>query len=98
MTVFFAPIDEENTLLYVRFWQHLATWPVIGKVMCELANLFNRIIVRQDKRVVITQQPLKSALRMGEKLVLGDSPIIAYRRRRAALKAATSNPEEALSS
>ena len=40
------------------------------------------IITWQDKRVVLRQRPLKTGLRMGEKLIAGDNPIIAYRRQR----------------
>ena len=43
------------------------------------------IILRQDKRVVITQQPKKSALKMDEVLIMGDKPIIEYRIRREEL-------------
>ncbi len=50
-----------------------------------LGSLGNRVIVRQDKRVVITQEPKKTALKMGENLVQGDRPIVAYRRRREQL-------------
>lgn len=46
----------------------------------------NRKILGQDKRVVITQHPKKTALRMEEKLIQGDRPIIEYRRRRPALQ------------
>jgi len=35
--------------------------------------------------VVVTQTPKRSYLQMGEKLIQGDSPIIAYRRRREEL-------------
>lgn len=78
----FAPIDEANTMLYLRFYQRFLRVPVLDKLFCHLSNLGNRIIVRQDKRVVTTQEPKKSALAMGEKLFQADSPIVAYRRRR----------------
>jgi hypothetical protein len=32
---------------------------------------------------VLTQQPRKSSLKMGERLVPGDQPIVAFRRYRA---------------
>jgi hypothetical protein len=43
--------------------------------------------------VVVTQQPKRSALRMGERLIQGDRPIVAYRRRRAELLAAGRSEE-----
>lgn len=47
----------------------------------------NLLIERQDKRVVIKQKPKASALKSGEKLLVGDGPIIEYRKRREELKA-----------
>ena len=40
--------------------------------------------------MVQTQRPMRSDLRMGEKLIQGDGPIIAYRRRRQELIEAAS--------
>jgi phenylpropionate dioxygenase-like ring-hydroxylating dioxygenase large terminal subunit len=78
----FAPIDEENTLLYLRFYQKFMTVPVLRRLVTALAMPANVRILRQDKRVVLTELPKKTDLRMGEKLIQGDGPIIAYRRRR----------------
>ncbi len=85
MFVAFVPVDEANTMLYVRFYQRFLRVPLLDKLFCQLGNLGNRIIVRQDKRVVITQRPKKTALAMGEKLFQADSPIVAYRQRRKEL-------------
>ena len=85
----FAPIDDENTMLYLRFYQSFVTAPVIRKLVTLLAMPANARILRQDKRVVLTQRPKKTDLRMGEKLVQGDSPIVAYRRRRRELQEST---------
>jgi phenylpropionate dioxygenase-like ring-hydroxylating dioxygenase large terminal subunit len=78
----FAPIDAENTLLYLRFYQKFVTLPILRKLITVLAVPTNVRILRQDKRVVLTQRPNVSSLHMGEKLIQGDGPIIAYRRRR----------------
>jgi hypothetical protein len=43
------------------------------------------VIERQDKRVVITQQPKRADLDIGEVLIQGDGPIITYRKIRRAL-------------
>jgi len=53
--------------------------------MCKLSNLGNRIILGQDKQVVLTQQPKKTDMAMGEKLFQADRPIVAYRQRRKEL-------------
>ena len=52
----------------------------------QLRKFGNRIIERQDKRVVITQKPKASAYKSHEKLLSGDGPIIQYRRIREELK------------
>jgi phenylpropionate dioxygenase-like ring-hydroxylating dioxygenase large terminal subunit len=80
--VAFAPIDDSNTMLYVRFYQRFVRAPILSNFVNWLGSLGNRVIVRQDKRVVITQEPKKTALKMGENLVQGDRPIVAYRQRR----------------
>lgn len=41
------------------------------------------------KRVVLTQRPRKTSLKMGENLIAGDAPIVAYRRKRHELIEAT---------
>ena len=78
----FAPIDDDNTMMYVRFYQRFLRVPLLGRFVTALAVALNTHILGQDKRVVITQLPIRSELRMGEKLIPGDAPIIAYRRRR----------------
>jgi phenylpropionate dioxygenase-like ring-hydroxylating dioxygenase large terminal subunit len=83
--VAFAPIDDENTLMYLRFYQDFMTAPVIKSLVNGLGAMSNFYIERQDRWVVQTQQPKRSGLRIGERLVPGDQPIILYRRRREEL-------------
>ncbi len=78
----FAPVDEENSVLYVRFYQRFIKAPVLSHLVNFFANIFDNIVLKQDKRVVATQIPKKSYYKMGEKLVQGDLPIIEYRKRR----------------
>jgi phenylpropionate dioxygenase-like ring-hydroxylating dioxygenase large terminal subunit len=82
----FAPIDEENTKIYLRFYQSfMPIWGLRGLIGLG-GNLSSRIILNQDKRVVIKQIPKESSLRMGEKLIPGDIPIIEFRKKRDELK------------
>ena len=81
----FAPVDDENTVLYLRFYQNVVRTPLARGVVNRLAMVFNTAVAHQDRRVVVTQRPSRSDLRMGEKLIPGDSPVIAYRRRRQEL-------------
>ena len=91
----FAPIDEANTMMYVRFYQRIVRVPVIREfVTLAGAKIANRKILAQDRRVVITQRPLKSDLHMNEKLLQGDRPIVEYRRRRKALQEAKEREQQ----
>jgi phenylpropionate dioxygenase-like ring-hydroxylating dioxygenase large terminal subunit len=82
----FAPIDETNTRIYLRFYQKFMKVPVLRELVNLLSGISNRYILHQDRRVVITQVPVKTEYRMGENLIKGDAPIIEYRKRRALLK------------
>lgn len=81
----FAPVDEDSTMIYLRLYQGLLTIPVLRALLELPMQLFNRIILNQDRRVVCTQQPRKTALKMDEQLIAGDRPIVEYRRRRQVL-------------
>ncbi len=82
----FVPVDEENTMLIIRLYNRLTGIKVIDGFIAWASKLFNLIVERQDRRVVITQRPKTTKLKMGENLVQGDLPIIEYRRRREELK------------
>ncbi len=81
----FAPVDDESSVVYARFYQNQVRIPVLRDIFNWLAIPLNMIILRQDKRVVITQRPKATDLRMGEKPIPADGPIIAFRRRRREL-------------
>lgn len=84
----FAPIDEEHTRIYLRFYQKFANIPVLKYVIGYFSNYMNGVILHQDRHVVLTQLPKKTELRMGENLIQGDLPIIEYRKKRDELKKA----------
>lgn len=81
----FVPVDEDHTLIYLRNYQKFITIPVIKDVVNYLMKLSNIIILRQDKRIVITQLPKKTEVKMDERLIMGDKPIIEYRKHRQEL-------------
>ena len=85
IVVAFVPVDEENTILYLRFYQRFVRVPGLRRLVNWLATPGNLIIAHQDRRVVTTQRPRRTSLRMGENLVQGDTPIVEYRRRREEL-------------
>jgi phenylpropionate dioxygenase-like ring-hydroxylating dioxygenase large terminal subunit len=80
----FTPIDDENTMMYLRYY-HTTRTPIIRQLMGGVGSLANLVIERQDRRVVITQRPMRSDLNIGETLIPGDSPIVVYRKRRRML-------------
>ncbi len=82
----FVPVDEENTLLYLRFYQRFLRLPLLGGLVAKMAMPFNLRVAHEDRRVVVTHQPQPSGLKNGEILIQGDLPIIEYRRRRAELR------------
>jgi len=88
----FVPVDEEHSLLYLRFYQNFMRLPVLGNLLARLAMPSNLYIAHEDRRVVITQQPKASGLKIGEILIQGDLPIIEYRKKRLALQKLSEQP------
>lgn len=82
VVIFFAPVDGENTVLYIRFYCKLAGSRLMNRIIAQPGKWANRVIERQDKRVVITQKPKASSFRSQEKLLSGDGPVILYRKMR----------------
>jgi phenylpropionate dioxygenase-like ring-hydroxylating dioxygenase large terminal subunit len=78
----FAPIDDANTLMYIRFYQKMVTVPVFSHIFNWISAVGNFVIERQDRHVVITQEPRRADLNIGETLIVGDAPIVHYRRHR----------------
>ncbi len=79
IVIFFAPVDGEHTILYIRFYTNLFGAKFMNHLMAQVGKVMNKRIERQDKRCVETQRPKPSSLHGNEKLLKGDSPIIMYR-------------------
>ena len=88
LTVFFTPIDDENCILYLRAYQRFMRVPLLRNLVTWFFNPANKVILNQDKRVVLTQRPRKTGLHIGEKLIQADKPIIEYRSIREKLQKA----------
>lgn len=80
ITISFVPVDEENTLFYLRHWMKKGSIPFLASFFAWLALPSSRVILNQDKRVVTRQRPIKGELTMGEILIPQDGPIIQFRR------------------
>ena len=83
---FFIPVDDEHSIIALRFYNKITGIRAIDKAIAWLGSRANRIVERQDKRIVETQLPKATALSIGENLVPADKPIIEYRKRRSELQ------------
>jgi phenylpropionate dioxygenase-like ring-hydroxylating dioxygenase large terminal subunit len=81
----FVPVDEENSIVYIRYYQKMVKIPLLKELFNYIGKISSIIILRQDKRIVVTQLPKKSEYKMAEKLIMGDKPIIEYRKHRQEL-------------
>jgi phenylpropionate dioxygenase-like ring-hydroxylating dioxygenase large terminal subunit len=84
VVIAFAPVDDENTLMYIRYY-HTMRIPGLRQAYGWLGCQLNKVIERQDRRVVVTQRPHRPDLGIGEILIPGDGPIVLYRKVRRAL-------------
>ena len=83
----FAPVDDENTVIYMRFYQKVMNIPFIKNIINFIGKKYSAVVLKQDKNVVKTQSSKESYLGMKEeKLIAGDKPIIIYRSTRDKLK------------
>lgn len=96
IVIAFVPIDHENTRMYIRNYQRIVRVPGLRRLFDWIFLWGSFVIGRQDRRVVITQRPKRSDLRIGEILIQSDSPIILYRRRRLELIESASTNKMAL--
>ena len=83
---YFIPVDDENAIIALRFYNKITGFKPLDKLIAKLGSIANKIIERQDKRIVETQLPKASSLRMSENLVSADMPIIEYRTKRKNLQ------------
>ncbi|HUX37199.1 MAG TPA: aromatic ring-hydroxylating dioxygenase subunit alpha [Rectinemataceae bacterium] len=78
----FAPVDTENSIVYLRFCQSFTRLPLLRHLVHAIGNRMNLIIAHQDRRVVETQQPRADGTGAGELLFPGDRAIMEYRKMR----------------
>ncbi len=83
---YFVPVDEEHAIICLRFYNRITGFKCIDSLIAKIGSVANKIVERQDKRIVETQEPKKSELYTYESLVAADLPIIEYRNRRNKLQ------------
>ncbi len=74
--VAFVPIDETHSRLYFRTYARKLPIPGLARAAAWLMNWMNRVILRQDLRVVDTQPRGPTADLRDERLVQADLPIV----------------------
>ena len=82
---YFIPVDDENSIIALRFYNKITKSRILNRVIAWFGSRANKVIERQDKRIVETQMPKASSLYMGENLVAADMPIMEYRQKREKL-------------
>jgi hypothetical protein len=68
-----------QTKLYFRTYRSFGKLPLIRGLVSQAINTFNRKVLSQDKRVVLSQHPLSSLISTNEKLLKEDAAIRQYR-------------------
>ncbi len=76
--VAFVPINDQTTRYYLRVY-HRHRHPLLAKPFEWVLGVSNRIVLRQDRRVVVTQTPRDSA-DADDRLLGSDRAIAAFRR------------------
>jgi phenylpropionate dioxygenase-like ring-hydroxylating dioxygenase large terminal subunit len=74
----FAPIDDDATMVYVRTYQRAKRKNRLTKLMANVTANFNRLVLREDQKVVETQRPKIAGLDIGERFIPGDRPIALF--------------------
>lgn len=76
------------------YYQRFARLTVLRDPVNQITSLSSTIILHPDRWVVATQRPVWSDVKMDEKLIPRDRPIILYRpRRRELIDQATATQE-----
>lgn len=90
----FAPIDDENSMVYVRTYYRTAKKNPLNKSIVWAMAQSNRIVLREDQKVVQTQRPKIAGLDVGERFIPGDRPIALFLLHRRDLIRAAEAAEE----
>ncbi len=76
----FVPVDEGHTLLYLRTYQAFVSVPILRRLIGWVMKFTNRIILKQDFRVVVGQRPGDVRHAGHEQLLQGDEAIRGFRK------------------
>lgn len=88
-----APVDEENTILYLRYYHNMTKSPLARRVIAKVGAVSNWFITREDERVVFSQPRIPGGFAVGDQYIPADRPIVVYYQHRDKLRQAASQPE-----
>lgn len=77
----FVPVDDETTCIYLRAYQNFVTIPLFEKLVGKIMDVQNKIILNQDKAIVLTHDPKSSIEAPFERLYPSDAGIQWFRKR-----------------
>ncbi|MCA9709842.1 MAG: hypothetical protein KDK70_28640, partial [Myxococcales bacterium] len=89
----FVPVDETHTRMYFRTYVRPLLVPGLARLVAMGVDVANRLILRQDLRVVATQPPESTIDVQGERLVQADLPIAQFRKEVARRSAPEPTPD-----
>lgn len=75
----FVPVAPGITRLYLRAYQGMFTLPLLSPLLGPIFNQLNSVILREDRRVVLSQMPLDTSQVINEKLFPSDRAIKHFR-------------------
>jgi phenylpropionate dioxygenase-like ring-hydroxylating dioxygenase large terminal subunit len=76
----FIPVDEQNTKIYMRAYHSFTKIPILKNLISIVLDLANRVILNQDKRVVLSHFPEDVNHASHEKLFGSDRAIVEFRK------------------
>lgn len=79
LLVFFAPVTHQQTQLYLRSYSPILSLAILGKLLAPIFNMMNKVILRQDERVVSSQGRGLSYKATTDRLMKHDKAITYFR-------------------
>ena len=73
------PVDEQTTRILLRKYGKWTPFHRINVTIAWLMRPFSNFILRQDKRIVLSQQPMDSTAAKSEILMPSDRAVAAFR-------------------
>lgn len=82
--VAFVPVNEHTTRYYLRFYHRLRL-PWIAPLFETAMGWVNRLVLEQDRGVVVTQTPANGLAALSDTYIEADRAIIEFRKRLASM-------------